>query len=189
MARAVRDAKLDSRSARAKLEARGEPYYRSLGPGLHLGYRKGKTGGRWVMRWRTADDKYHVETIGMADDMTDADGRTVLDLAQAQAAAWSNKVSLAQVPLSLSEIRSLPQPTIGIYFLFLGTTLQYVGQTINVFDRVKQHQRQSEIVFDAWYFLPAKVDDLGVLEEVYIRAYRPPHNRGLRRRQANSRQA
>jgi hypothetical protein len=53
MARSVRDAKLDSRAARAKLKPSGKPYYRALDPGLHLGYRKGVAGGRWVMRWYT----------------------------------------------------------------------------------------------------------------------------------------
>ena len=51
MARTVRDAKLETRSARAKLPADGIPRYRGLDQGLHLGYRKGKTGGKWVVRW------------------------------------------------------------------------------------------------------------------------------------------
>ena len=40
MARSVRDSTLDSRTARSRLKARRKPYYRLLGPGLHLGYRK-----------------------------------------------------------------------------------------------------------------------------------------------------
>jgi len=88
MARSVRDAKLDSRAARGKLKPRGKPYYRALDPGLHLGYRKGVAGGRWVMRWYTGEGAYQVETIGTADDKADAgDGEVVLDFRQAQTLA------------------------------------------------------------------------------------------------------
>ena len=42
MAKKVRERALDTRSARDKLKVSGKPYYRSIGPDLHLGYRKGK---------------------------------------------------------------------------------------------------------------------------------------------------
>jgi integrase len=85
MARTVRDARLETRSARAKLKASGVPYYRAIDPGLHVGYRKGKDGGKWVMRRYVGDGTYKVETIGTADDSADADGVAVLDFKQAQA--------------------------------------------------------------------------------------------------------
>ena len=80
MARTVRDSKLDSRTAREKLRPRGKPYFRLLGPNLHLGYRKGQHGGKWVMRRYVGDEKYVVETIGAADDLADADGAGVSDV-------------------------------------------------------------------------------------------------------------
>jgi integrase len=85
MARTVRDAKLDSRSARTKLAVSGKPYYRAIDPGLHLGYRKGKAGGKWAMRWYIGEGDYKVETLATADDSADADGVAVLDYRQAQA--------------------------------------------------------------------------------------------------------
>lgn len=87
MARKVRSAEFDTRAARAKLAARGKPYYVSIGPGLHLGYRKSKAGsGRWVVRLYVDEGTkdYIVETIADADDMLDANGATVLDFWQAQ---------------------------------------------------------------------------------------------------------
>jgi integrase len=94
MARTVRDAKLDSRAARGKLAPSGQPYYRALDPGLHFGYRKGKSGGKWVMRWRDASaEAYKVETIGTADDTADADGEAVLSYAQAQVVARAKRVA------------------------------------------------------------------------------------------------
>ncbi|TIL84773.1 MAG: integrase [Mesorhizobium sp.] len=96
MAKRVRDAHLETRTAREKLKARGKPYYKSIGPRLHVGYRKGKTGGVWVARFylgkaegeqEDKKDCYRVQKIGIADDMQDADGKTTLDFWQAQDAA------------------------------------------------------------------------------------------------------
>jgi integrase len=92
MARAVRDSKLDSRNARAKLAPSGKPYYRSIDPGLHLGYRKGLSGGKWVVRFYIGEGGYKVETIGTADDKADADGIAVLDFRQAQAITREKQV-------------------------------------------------------------------------------------------------
>lgn len=81
MARRVRDKDLDSRAAREKLKERGDPYYRNIDKGLHVGYRKGKQSRVWVMR--TYNGSYHVEPLGNADDLLDADGVEVLDWWQA----------------------------------------------------------------------------------------------------------
>lgn len=88
MARTVRDANLEKREARRRLEARGKPYYRVMEEGIHLGYRRLKAGaGNWVVRSYVGDQKYEVETIGPADDLSDADGVKILSFSQAQAKA------------------------------------------------------------------------------------------------------
>lgn len=88
MARTIRDASLESRAARSRLKPRGKPHYRVLEEGLHLGYRKLKAGaGKWVVRHYVGDQKYEVETIGPADDFSDADGEKILSFSQAQAKA------------------------------------------------------------------------------------------------------
>jgi integrase len=87
MGRRVSDKNLDSRDARSKLKARGKPYWRLIGKGLHIGYRKGKRGGVWVVRRYLGGQSYQVETIAQADDVLGADGDRVLDFWQAQAAA------------------------------------------------------------------------------------------------------
>ena len=74
VARTVRDQNLETRSARGRLKPSPKPYYRTIDPGLHLGYRKGKSGGRWVVRWYVGDRDYKTETIANADDVADADG-------------------------------------------------------------------------------------------------------------------
>ena len=84
MARKVRDRTIDSKAARRVLAPRAKPYYRALGQGLHLGFRKGLHGGSWVARIYAGRRAYVVEKIGTADDdMNDADGIAVLDFGQA----------------------------------------------------------------------------------------------------------
>jgi integrase len=84
MARRVRDKTIESREARRKLKTSGKPYWRAIGKGLHVGYRKGKSGGVWVVRRYIGNQNYHLETIAEADDVLDANGVEVLDFWQAQ---------------------------------------------------------------------------------------------------------
>jgi integrase len=93
MARRVRDINLESRAGRGKLKPSGNPYYRLLAKGLHIGYRKGVRGSVWVVR-RKLPSGYVAETIGIADDVADADGKSVLDFWQAQDRAWQVSKSL-----------------------------------------------------------------------------------------------
>ncbi|MGX8013729.1 tyrosine-type recombinase/integrase [Mesorhizobium sp. ORM8.1] len=88
MAKTVKAEKFDSKGARAGLMARGDPYYAKIGSGVHLGYRKGKKVGRWVLRYRDErkgqdEGVYTVETLADADDVYPANGDTVLDHDQA----------------------------------------------------------------------------------------------------------
>ncbi len=84
MSKKVRDRTLDDATARAKLKPSGKPYWRGLGKGTHFGYRKGLTGGKWVVRRYLGNEKYAVETIAEADDCLKADGVNILDFHQAQ---------------------------------------------------------------------------------------------------------
>ena len=60
---------------RARLDTRAKPYFVRIADGLHLGYRKGQSVSRWVVR-RMADGRYRTETVeGVeADDRAAADG-------------------------------------------------------------------------------------------------------------------
>lgn len=85
MSRTVRDAKLESRAERARLKARGKPYYRMIDPGLHLGYRRLRGGpGKWAVRYYKGGRAYALETIATADDLSDSNKADVLSFAEAQ---------------------------------------------------------------------------------------------------------
>lgn len=87
MARSIRHAKIDSRTAPAQLAARSNPYWHALARGRALGYRKGRKGGNWVAKYRSNDGARAETLLGPADDALDADTSAVLTFSEAQAAA------------------------------------------------------------------------------------------------------
>jgi integrase len=84
MARQVRNSKLDTRTARARLPARREPFWTVISAGCALGYRQGAKGGTWICKYRDDTGRRHYQAIGAADDHRDPDGLSVLSFAQAQ---------------------------------------------------------------------------------------------------------
>jgi integrase len=99
MARKVQDKQLDTRETRGKLAPRGKPYWRTIERGLHLGYRRLKgRAGTWWARHYLGHQEYETESLGLADDLSDADGLEVLDYWQAQTKArtrWAARVKAA----------------------------------------------------------------------------------------------
>ena len=98
MPRTVRDAKLETRAARAKLSEQQEPYWRAIDEGMHVGYYKGRRRVGWWARYRTRKGAYVKKSLGIADDVQDADGLKVLSYSQAQQAAreWFQQQARAE---------------------------------------------------------------------------------------------
>jgi len=67
MAGVLAEAKITTRNARAGLG--GGVHWRAIDADAHLGYRKAKKGGRWLVRWYEGDRKYRQETLAVADDV------------------------------------------------------------------------------------------------------------------------
>lgn len=65
MAKTLTEAKLTTREARRKLAV--GVHWRGIDPDVHLGYRKGKRGGAWLVRWRCSKG-YRQHSLGVADD-------------------------------------------------------------------------------------------------------------------------
>ena len=84
MAGRVIEKDLENRTTRVKLKVSPKPYWRGVDTGVHLGYRKGKRGGKWVMRRYLGDEQYAVKTIATADDKLDANGKTIMSFRQAE---------------------------------------------------------------------------------------------------------
>lgn len=81
--------------------------------------------------------------------------------------------------LTLEEIQKLPSVICGIYFLFRGDRLQRIGQSADVHQRIKVHRQEKRIPFDNCYVVHCNPAELDVLEALYIRKFKPPHNREL----------
>ena len=85
MARTKPNPKIDTRTARLRLDVRAEPYWTVISAGCALGYRRGRKGGTWIAKFRAEDGKRYLEALGAADDGVDADAIKVFSFAQAQA--------------------------------------------------------------------------------------------------------
>jgi hypothetical protein len=91
----IRDAKLETRSARNRLAPSKKAHWKTLVPGkLHLGYRKKNRNepGLWLARRYLGGERYRVAPLGLADDYADAASDTdVLSFADAQRLAHERR--------------------------------------------------------------------------------------------------
>jgi len=64
---------VDSKTKRAKLAPRPEPYWSRLVAGGHVGFRRLAEGdGTWIARWRDDEGKQHYRALGHFDDYDEA---------------------------------------------------------------------------------------------------------------------
>ena len=84
MARSVRAAKLETRTARLKLPVAKKPVFQRIDDGISLGYRRNATAGTWVLKVPDGKGGAATKAIGKADDFDDADGASVFTFWQAQ---------------------------------------------------------------------------------------------------------
>lgn len=63
---------LSTKTSRAKLAQRREPYWTQLERGAYLGFRAGAGAGTWIARYRDLDGKQHYQTLGEHEEYSDA---------------------------------------------------------------------------------------------------------------------
>lgn len=107
MPRLVRDSSLETRTGRDRLQRQHSYYRRPLDPGLVLLYRKGRLGGVWAASIYAGNGKYRTESLGTADDRSEADGIKVLSFSQAQREARRRSDAATRAA------NGLPEPTAG----------------------------------------------------------------------------
>ena len=61
----------------------------------------------------------------------------------------------------------------GVYFLIKDKSIVYIGQSVNIANRVAQHRDKD---FDSVSYVSCKKSELDILESLYILAYSPPLN-------------
>ena len=87
MARNVRSAQLETRTARLKLELRKKPYMVRVAPGVRLGYRRNAAVGTWSVIAADGKGGNWVKKFGYADGHEEANGEQVLTFWEAQGRA------------------------------------------------------------------------------------------------------
>jgi len=65
----------------------------------------------------------------------------------------------------------------GVYFLFEGDDIVYIGQSRDIHQRITNHYATK--VFDSWNYIKIKPSELDIREAEYIIEYRPIYNKGL----------
>jgi integrase len=84
VARNIRSAQLETRTARLKLELRKKPYTVRVAPGVRLGYRRNAAVGTWSVIAADGKSGNWVRKFGIADDHEEANGEQVLTFWEAQ---------------------------------------------------------------------------------------------------------
>ena len=105
MAKTLKEAPITTANARAKLSA--GLHWRSLDPDVRLGYRKGRRGGVWLVRWRNGVG-YRQKPIGTADD---AIKEGTLDF---NAAVKTARKEVAAARLEAKAVADGPVLTVGL---------------------------------------------------------------------------
>lgn len=103
MVRTTRAPSLQSRDGRLRLPRSEDINWTTIHEGLAIGYRASKRGGAWFAR-RRHGSRYVKKKLGVADDIQDADGVTVLEYRQAHRKA----LEFGDAEVALDE-----KPTIG----------------------------------------------------------------------------
>jgi hypothetical protein len=77
-----RNARLESATARRRLSVRKKPYWTTISPGIHLGYRRNAGAGTWNVRVADGGAEW-IKRIAVADDLEPASPPHVLTFWQA----------------------------------------------------------------------------------------------------------
>ncbi len=91
MARNIRSAQLETRTARLKLDLQKKPYTLRVAPGVRLGYRRNAAAGTWSVIAADGNGGNWVKKFSLADDYEEANGEQILTFWQAQ--DWARKMA------------------------------------------------------------------------------------------------
>lgn len=88
----------------------------------------------------------------------------------------SDKDLLLKYLLNRARVESM-EIIIGIYFLFDGETIVYIGKSTDIHGRVHAHLKDPGKHFDRYAYIAVSSDDLDAAEFEYIKLFEPKYNR------------
>jgi hypothetical protein len=109
MSKTLTEAQVTTAKARSRLEP--GVHWRRLDAEAHLGYRKGKQGGVWFVRWRNHHEggNYKQEPVGVANDINDKPADGILTFEQAVRTA---REAVARARTEAASQAAGPAPTV-----------------------------------------------------------------------------
>jgi len=86
-------------------------------------------------------------------------------------------------PISLFFIKNLKKFTIArhppcVYFLCKDKKVVYIGQTVDLYDRINSHLRDGRKEFDEVYYVSIPTSELSKVESAFIKVFKPKYNYG-----------
>jgi hypothetical protein len=109
--------------------------------------------------------RYKPRVIPIGPDLVTMVPRLVLDACR-------------QIPHTKIDVLEAAIPTArasGVYFLVLDGEVVYVGQSVDVLQRIARHRREGR-VFDAFSYIECDLGEMDRLEALYIKAFIPVGN-------------
>ncbi|MFN2455414.1 MAG: hypothetical protein ABR577_14455 [Pyrinomonadaceae bacterium] len=109
---------------------------------------------------------------------------TVISFAKSEDSQMSDGRSVIQQyeiskDLILANKRPIYPKVTGIYFLIRGSEIVYVGQSVDIMNRIAQHSREALKEFDSFSMLECPAEYLATLEAYFIFKFRPRLNSSL----------
>jgi predicted GIY-YIG superfamily endonuclease len=153
----VKHARLESRAQRAQLKRGRQAHWQAIVPQqLHLGYQRWPEDneGRWILRRSLGSvlkdgkrfyGRYQSKAIGRADDAVKADGKYILNYAQALAVVRAGISGPRDIPSRWADfIASSVTPACYLYRHYdPNGDLLYVGVSNEVMERQRRHREHS----------------------------------------------
>lgn len=97
---------IETKTQRARLAIRKNPYWARLGDGIGLGYRRNDAAmGTWNVRISDGKGGYTEKRLAAADDIGMANGRDIMTYVQARDAALRFSPGKADIPLPVSTLK------------------------------------------------------------------------------------
>lgn len=113
---------------------------------------------------------YKTDTIGVFKSLIK--DRTDEEVESLSKTSKSDKVNF------LDALTRFEMPNVGVYFLFDGLNLVYIGQTIRGLDRLNDHLSDDRKIFDSYSFVKCNHQcEATELEKELIIRYKPPLNK------------
>lgn len=87
------------------------------------------------------------------------------------------RIAMDRELLSLEALAALPStPGCGLYFLWAGNEIQYIGRSVDIKRRVSTHRFMKRVQFDRHTVLELPPQNLAIAEFAYVSKFKPPMN-------------